>query len=486
MGDDNKKVSLDQQLQQQTLVRGSQIRNYVLVAAITLALVLLAIVWHAVSSAPATESTAKAEPQADSEMAIAARGALNEALREQVQQAILTFEQQHQALLTNEQVIAFAPELQQQTSSAFDAALQAFAQGQFRQAQERLQQSDGLATRLARQWQQAIDSWYQQALLALNDQRPQEARLYVDKMRALNQADERIDELQQRIQTFAQQQSLWRDYQGAVAERDVDKQAALLTQLVVLQPQRQELQDKLNAAKETIRKRRIAQRVKEAQQALAQQNFIDAQRAITQLQRLQADGDTLGLLRAQLSKQQRQLSTERTRALVLSASEQQAWQQVESLAQQYLARAPGDSTITRLLARAEQVLAAQRALSNYTARPKRLSDSNIRAQAEAALTKAEIYAPYSQQLANSIAELNQHLRHFSTPIAVTLLSDKQTQVHIYGVEQLGEFAQKQVMLLPGSYTLEGRRAGYVSVKYELEVSATDTPITLTIACTQRI
>ncbi len=482
---EDKKTSLDQQLQQQTSARGAKLNTYMLVVAVTLALVLAVSVWYALSEDAAMPS-AHITSVPSAELAIPLNSAANEVLREQVQQAILTFEQQHQALLTNEQVIAFAPERQVQAKGAFEVALTAFAQGQFSQAQVYLQQADELATELSVQWQQAIDSWYQQALKALEEKRPQEARLYVDKMYALNEEDARIDTLQQQIQAFTQQQSLRRDYQGAVAERDIDKQAAVLAQLVALQPENQELQDKLNAAEESIRKRQVAQAVKEAQQALVQQDFILAEQAITQLQRLKADGDTLNLLRAQLSKQQRQLSTERTRALLVAASEQQEWQQVESLAQQYLARAPGDSTITHLLTRAKQVLAAQRALSIYTARPERLSDSNIRAQAEAAVTKAQPYAPYSQQLANSIEELNQHLSHFSTPIAVTLLSDEQTQVRIYGVEQLGEFAQKQVMLLPGSYTLEGRRTGYVSVKYELEVSATDTPITLTIACTQRI
>ncbi len=482
---EDKKTSLDQQLQQQTSARGAKLNTYMLVVAVTLALVLAVSVWYALSEDAAMPS-AHITSVPSAELAIPLDSAANEVLREQVQQAILTFEQQHQALLTNEQVIAFAPERQVQAKGAFEVALTAFAQGQFRQAQVYLQQADELATELSVQWQQAIDSWYQQALKALEEQRPQEARLYVDKMYAINEEDARIDTLQQQIQAFAQQQSLRRDYQGAMAERDIDKQAAVLAQLVALQPENQELQDKLNAAEESIRKRQVSQAVKEAQQALVQQDFILAEQAITQLQRLKADGDTLNLLRAQLSKQQRQLNTERTRALLVAASEQQEWRQVESLAQQYLARAPGDSTITHLLTRAKQVLAAQRALNIYTARPERLSDSNIRAQAEAALTKAQPYAPYSRQLANSIEELNQHLSHFSTPIAVTLLSDEQTQVRIYGGDQLGEFAQKQVMLLPGSYTLEGRRLGYVSVKYELEVSATDTPITLTIACTQRI
>ncbi|MEM0516541.1 hypothetical protein WCN91_14140 [Pseudoalteromonas sp. YIC-827] len=484
MGED-KKASLDQQLQQQTSARGAKLNTYMLVVAVTLALMLAVSVWHALSDDVA-EPLAQVTSVPSAELAIPLDSAANDALREQVQQAILTFEQQHQALLTNDQVIAFAPELQIQASAAFDAALMAFAQGQFRQAQASLQQADELATGLSAQWQQAIDSWYQQALKALEQQRPQEARLYVDKMYALNKEDARIDTLQQQIQAFAQQQSLRRDYQGAIAERNIDKQAAVLKQLVALQPENKELQDKLNVAEESIRKRQISQAVKEAQQALLQQDFSVAERAITQLQRLKADGDTLNLLRAQLSKQQRQLSTERTRALLVAASEQQQWQQVESLAQQYLARTPGDSIITHLLNRAEQVLAAQRALSVYTARPERLSDSNIRAQAEAAAAKAQPYAPYSRQLSDSLDELKQHLSHFSTPIAVTLLSDEQTQVRIYGGDQLGEFAQKQVMLLPGSYTLEGRRTGYVSVKYELEVSAADTPITLTIACTKRI
>ena len=472
--------SLDEQLKKQTQVRQSQVGTYVAIALASVLLVATGIGAYYFTTLEVQQQTSTPTEAAGS--AVEA----NEQHREQAQQAILAYEQQYQPLLARSQIQSFAPAKHQQATQAYELALQAFAQSQFREVETHLKHSIAMAEKLQKHWLEAADSWYQQAEQALTQQRPQEAQLYVQKLTAVNDQDTRIKELQQRIDGFAQQQHWWRVYQGALAERDVPKQVTALQQLVQVQPNRDELKQKLAAAQESLRQNQLSAAVEQAQQALQQQQLQHAQQAISRIAQLQGDKNTLALLKAQLAKQQRQLSTEQTRALLLQASEQQQWQQVIQLAEQYLQQAPGDSTITALAARGREVLAAKQKLNVYLTRPQRLSDSSVRAQAEQVLTRAQPLKPYSRDLARGIDTLRAHLKEMSTPVQITLLSDGETQVRIFGVERLGEFTEKTLPLLPGSYTIEGRRSGYVTVKEKLIVNSDSHSVSLTIACTKRI
>lgn len=478
---EQKQASLDEQLKQQQANQGARVSHVAIVGG-AIVIVLLAAAAFLFSTSkdvtlPKDDSAATVAPVIET---------ASEHTRQQVQDAILAFEQGYQALLDNQQLSYFAPQLIEQAKFAYDSSLQAFAQSDFMAAQQQLASSAKLIDDAQSQWRQAIDSWYTQALESMTQQRPKEAQLYLDRMRSLDEQDVRIDALQQRIVQFDAQRTLLKDYDTAVIERNLDKQIDLLSQLVVLNPDNSELQHSLSVAQAQLRENNISRAVELAQQALQQQNLGEAHSSISTLKQLQAAPETIKLLQQQLSKQQRQLSTERTRELALAASEQQQWQQVLTLTQQYLNSAPGDTAITQLQQRATAILAAQNNLGVYQARPERLIDSGIRAQAQQAITNAKPLEQYSRALAATVTDLETYIEQFTTPITVTLLSDEQTQIHIYGVEKLEPFAQKQIELLPGTYTVEGRRAGFVSVKLTLDVRTHGDAPRLTIACTQRI
>ncbi|MEO2282105.1 hypothetical protein [Pseudoalteromonas pernae] len=478
---EQKTASLDEQLKQQQANQGARVNHVAIVVSVLVVVLLIAMAFlFSVSNEPDVTKDDSVATVAD----LTAKA--SEQTRQHIQEAILAFEEDYQGLLNNQQLSSFAPRLIQQAKFTYDSSLQAFAQSDFATAQQQLESSAQFIDEAQSQWRKAVDSWYMQALDSMTQQRPKEAQLYLDRMRSLDEQDRRIDALQQRIDQFDSQRTLLKEYETAVIERNLEKQITTLSQLVVLTPEPQEYQSKLSAAEALMRERKISQAVELGQQALQQQNLAQAQSSINTLMQLQAAPETIKLLQQQLAKQQRQLSTERTRALALAASEQQQWQQVLTLTQQYLDSAPGDTAITQLQQRAKAILSAQNSLAVYQARPERMIDSGIRTQAQNAIMSAKVLEPHSHALATTIKDLEVYIERYSTPVSVTLLSDENTQVHIYGVEKLGPFAKKQIQLLPGTYTVEGRRTGYVSVKHTLEVSAQGAMPPLTIACTQRI
>ncbi|KGE04459.1 hypothetical protein HRUBRA_00924 [Pseudohaliea rubra DSM 19751] len=52
--------------------------------------------------------------------------------------------------------------------------------------------------------------------------------------------------------------------------------------------------------------------------------------------------------------------------------------------------------------------------------------------------------------------------------------------------QLGSFEERTLELRPGQYTAVGTRPGYRDVRETFRVTPEDSPLTLTVACTEAI
>ena len=84
------------------------------------------------------------------------------------------------------------------------------------------------------------------------------------------------------------------------------------------------------------------------------------------------------------------------------------------------------------------------------------------------------------------AALERAITVAETPVRVTLVSDNLTEVVVYRVARLGAFAARELELLPGRYTIVGRRAGFRDVRREIEVApGTDAP-PVDVRCTDPI
>jgi tetratricopeptide (TPR) repeat protein len=118
--------------------------------------------------------------------------------------------------------------------------------------------------------------------------------------------------------------------------------------------------------------------------------------------------------------------------------------------------------------------------------PERLSDQQVARATEAMLDQARKVQPRGPVLADQITQLERLLALANTPIAVTLLSDMETEVILYKVARLGRFQQHRLELRPGKYTAVGQRVGYRDVRREFTVSHEGGVTPVTVACTEPI
>ncbi|WP_346838913.1 hypothetical protein [Microbulbifer sp. SAOS-129_SWC] len=92
----------------------------------------------------------------------------------------------------------------------------------------------------------------------------------------------------------------------------------------------------------------------------------------------------------------------------------------------------------------------------------------------------------SKRLQQQIADLETALTRAVIPIPVVLQSDRSTNVVIYHVGKLGNFAERKVPLKPGRYTAVGTRDGYRDVRREFTVVPGEEPPTVVIQCAEKI
>lgn len=120
------------------------------------------------------------------------------------------------------------------------------------------------------------------------------------------------------------------------------------------------------------------------------------------------------------------------------------------------------------------------------ARPDRLQESSLMQEAEMILVRLQSIEDPGPRLQKQIDELSRLIRTASQPAEVILRSDNETSVVIYRVGKFGQFLEKRVSLLPGSYTVVGSRPGFRDVRKDLKVQAGSNRIIVDIRCEEPI
>ncbi len=90
------------------------------------------------------------------------------------------------------------------------------------------------------------------------------------------------------------------------------------------------------------------------------------------------------------------------------------------------------------------------------------------------------------KLSEQLRRASETLEIASTPVSVQLRSDGMTAITIYKIARLGEFAERELSLRPGTYTAVGTRRGYRDVRREFTVTANGLSAPVTIVCNEAI
>jgi len=193
--------------------------------------------------------------------------------------------------------------------------------------------------------------------------------------------------------------------------------------------------------------------------------------------------------RSALQESQQRITSARIRELLERASGQESSEQWHEAVASYDQALALDANL--LAARQGRQHAAGRAqlnerLSQAIARPDRLNDAAVRAEASALLQQAVGVRDPGPGLKKQIVVLDSLLKQAATPAAVEIRSDNETEVVVYKVGSLGRFESRQLTLLPGNYVAVGSRPGYRDVRVEFTVQSDKPTLPVIVQCEEKI
>lgn len=122
----------------------------------------------------------------------------------------------------------------------------------------------------------------------------------------------------------------------------------------------------------------------------------------------------------------------------------------------------------------------------YLKSPDALHTPEDRGAARRLLRAAAAVPGAAPKLRAQAGQLERAIAAAETPVRVALASDNLTEVLVYRVGRLGNFERRELELLPGRYTIVGRRAGFRDVRREVEVPPGGAPAPVDIRCTDPI
>ena len=125
-------------------------------------------------------------------------------------------------------------------------------------------------------------------------------------------------------------------------------------------------------------------------------------------------------------------------------------------------------------------------LTSTIANPYRLGDQAVYAQTEQVVADAERLLTPTPKLQQQLQQVKGFMARVKVPVPVTIQSDGQTAVTVYGIGELGQLTSHTLNLTPGSYVAVGVRPGYRDVRQEFVVGLDGQSVQITVACSDTI
>jgi len=203
--------------------------------------------------------------------------------------------------------------------------------------------------------------------------------------------------------------------------------------------------------------------------ALAEENYdtaIEAFKAALAVRR-GSDAAREGLAQAEQGQKLDAIALAEIRALAFERRE--LWDQA---IERYEVALDTDATLAFAvdgLARSRARADLDRKLVNLIENPRLLLDDEILQDARDILGEALEIAESGERIAAQTVRLSALIEAAASPMTVRLQSDQKTEVTVYRVGALGAFAETEIEVRPGTYTVIGSRSGYRDVRQTFTV-----------------
>jgi len=482
----------DQQIKQARGRRRQQLRRVLLATVIVAILsVALALIYIVVQRQLTTGHNLVVSP---AELPKAATPADSAITRKLFQQQLIFFEQEQGALLKNPDFLrwlatsdssikAMGKIISEKTiAEEKNKALALFANSAYNDAIATLQHASDIAVAVEQSWHHAHEDKLAQAQLAYDEGNIKSAQLYLNQTLKIKLQEPRALSLQHQLASYPQIARLLHALKIAKVENNLQKQANILQQIIAQDSTRISLVDELKEINKTLNDRAFSQAIAEGLTAVDQQQLSKASIAYQRAKTIYSQRPELKTLQQKIAQQQTSTYLQAILASLKKAEQRDDWQGVLAITQSTWV---SNTIIQSYQKNAQKVLRLQQTADNYLTRPERLQDKNIRQQAQAFVTDNFAMALKSPSFSKQIEQLSDKLSAASTQQKLYITSDKKTDIWVLGVGHVGQVTEKEILLYPGKYIVEGRCQGYRHKQLSITLSAS-VAANIHVVCDERI
>ena len=313
-----------------------------------------------------------------------------------------------------------------------------------------------------------------------------QATAALDMADAIEAGNPEATQLRQRVAVLPQLVTQLENAAAAEQAGDLPGAIAQLKKAVALDPLHQRSGSELARVTAAYDQQRFNEAMSEGYTALDAKQFDKARKAFRRAAAVQSGSSEAA---SALQEVEAAATAHRLASLQASGAKDEAaeqWQKAVTAYEQALKIDPNVLFAREGLARSQDRARLDKQFRAAIDDPQRLSDTAVAAATGKMLQMARSISPRGPVLTGQIEQLEKLLKAASTPIAVTVRSDLQTDVVVYKVAKLGKFAERELELRPGTYTAVGSRIGYRDVRVDFVVKHGSKPLPVTIACTETI
>ena len=411
--------------------------------------------------------------------AVAQERAENE-IREQFKADLTLFQNDIEPDVTKPEFAAWNEPAQRALLAEKEAALDAFAQGQYADAAAKL----AAVSKSASEELAARDTAFGEALgaarAAFADDNYEQASLHGARALQLQPDSKEAQDLGAGIAKLPDIRTALEKAAVARVENNLEAEAAELTAVLALDPARAAQGERLAAVRTELRERQFTARIDAGLGNVLGRKLGAARADLNAARSVYPDRRETRLLAEKIETLATALKFEQMVAGAKAAEQEDDW----SAAKDFYARAgaivPDDPNVTGGYQLATEINRLQLQLTDILDNPDRMASETVANDAAEQATKAQGIADLSPSLARMAQDVTHLVESYAQKVSIRILSDGVTRISVRGVGQVGVTTDRTIELRPGSYIFEGTRAGFRSKLITVDVPPGTEGLTLEI------
>ncbi len=361
-----------------------------------------------------------------------------------------------------------------------------FSNGDYPNALNNIQSLKAKTLAILQESEQIFKENMEKATLFLADDHYDEAKLHIEKALVVAPQSPEALALQQDIEKLQHILPLLNEAKAARAERDLQKEYNLLQQILQISSERTEATERLNLLGQLIKNKKFDAHISSGFAEIENKQIKKARHHYQEAEKVDPKRKELEVLLGQVLEQEKALRIQQAVKQAEQAIRQDNWQQAKANFAKVIKDTPENETAIEGLKRANEILGLQSSLSQYIKNPYRLTHSGVLSEAEKTLTQAQHASSYSFGIKRQTEQLRKLIVTFNRLIPVTIMSDNKTYVLVRGIGKVGVISQKTIQLKPGNYTFEGTRNGFKSKLLQVLIPYDQNNYSVRIICDEPI